>query len=103
DTERGRRALASGIAEAAGELECDTVVMLDVGGDVLAHGAEAGLASPLCDAIVLSSGLFLGRAPGKPGSGIDFSGDVIGAVYGPGCARALAPHQAREQGTPLQS
>ena len=103
DINRGPRALAIGIAEAAAELECDTVVMLDVGGDVLAHGAEAGLASPLCDAIVLSSGLFLGRAPGKADSGIDFSGDVIGAVYGPGCDGELAPDEVLERVTALQS
>ena len=41
------------------ELGCDAIVLLDVGGDVLAHGDEPGLASPLCDAIVLAAGLFL--------------------------------------------
>ena len=72
DITSGPQALATGLAEAAGELECDAVVLLDVGGDVLAHGNEPGLASPLCDAIVLAAGLFLSR-----------SSEVIGAVYGP--------------------
>src|ERR671919_260594 len=55
DITRGPAALAAGIAEAAGELGCDAVVLLDVGGDVLAHGSEPGLASPLCDAVVLAA------------------------------------------------
>ena len=71
DITRGARATAEGIAAAAGELGCDRVVMLDVGGDVLAHGDEPGLASPLCDAIMLAAALELG--------------DAIAAVYGPGC------------------
>src|ERR671935_1930324 len=65
DITRGPAALASGLAEAAAELGCDTVVLLDVGGDVLAHGDEPGLASPLCDSIVLAAGLLLARGAGR--------------------------------------
>ena len=36
-------------------LGCDLVVLLDVGGDVLAHGDEPGLASPLADAVLLAA------------------------------------------------
>jgi hypothetical protein len=92
DITRGPQALATGLAEAAAELECDAVVLLDVGGDVLAHGEEAGLASPLCDAIVLASGLFLGRSTG-----------VVGAVYGPGCDGELTPDEVLQRITELQS
>jgi hypothetical protein len=92
DITRGPQALATGLAEAAAELECDAVVLLDVGGDVLAHGDEAGLASPLCDAIVLAAGLFLAR-----------SNEVIGAVYGPGCDGELTPDEVLERITALQT
>jgi hypothetical protein len=92
DITSGPQALATGLAEAAGELECDAVVLLDVGGDVLAHGNEPGLASPLCDAIVLAAGLFLSR-----------SSEVIGAVYGPGCDGELTPDEVLERITALQS
>ena len=92
DITRGPQALATGLAEAAEELDCDAVVLLDVGGDVLAHGDEAGLASPLCDAIVLAAGLFLSR-----------SHEVIGAVYGPGCDGELTPDEVLERITALQS
>jgi hypothetical protein len=92
DITGGPQALATGLAEAAGELECDAVVLLDVGGDVLAHGNEPGLASPLCDAIVLAAGLFLSR-----------SSEVIGAVYGPGCDGELTPDEVLERITALQS
>jgi hypothetical protein len=92
DITPGPQALATGLSEAAAELGCDAVVLLDVGGDVLAHGAEAGLASPLCDAIVLAAGLFLGK-----------SSEVIGAVYGPGCDGELTPDEVLQRITELQS
>ena len=37
------------------QLGCDLVVLTDVGGDVLAHGDEAGLGSPLADAVCLAA------------------------------------------------
>jgi hypothetical protein len=92
DITRGPQALATGLEEAASELGCDTVVVLDVGGDVLAHGDEPGLASPLCDAIVLAAGLFLAR-----------SREVVGAVYGPGCDGELTPDEVLQRITELQS
>jgi hypothetical protein len=88
----GPRALAAGLAEAARELGCDAIVLLDVGGDVLAHGDEPGLASPLCDAVVLAAGLFLAR-----------SAEVIAAVYGPGCDGELTPDEVLGRVTELQS
>ncbi len=91
DITGGPQALAAGLTEAAAELECDAIVLLDVGGDVLAHGDEPGLASPLCDAIVLAAGLFLAR-----------SSEVIGAVYGPGCDGELSPDEVLQRITELQ-
>jgi hypothetical protein len=92
DISGGPQALATGVAEAAAELDCDAVILLDVGGDVLAHGNEPGLASPLCDAVVLAAGLFLAR-----------STEVIAAVYGPGCDGELTPDEVLERITALQS
>lgn len=92
DITGGPQALASGLEEAATELDCDAIVLLDVGGDVLSHGDEPGLASPLCDAIVLAAGLFLAR-----------STEVIGAVYGPGCDGELTPDEVLQRITELQS
>jgi hypothetical protein len=51
----GPAALADGLAAAAAELESDLIVFVDVGGDALAHGDEPGLASPLCDAVMLAA------------------------------------------------
>jgi hypothetical protein len=45
DPHDGPRAIAATLDAAAAALGCDTVVLVDVGGDVLAHGDEAGLAS----------------------------------------------------------
>ena len=101
DITRGPAALATGLAEAANELGCDTVVLLDVGGDVLAHGEEPGLASPLCDAVVLSAGLILARRSERADA--SWSGDLIAAVYGPGCDGELTPNEVLGRITELQS
>jgi len=60
------------LGAAARELGCDHVVLLDVGGDVLAHGDEPGLGSPLADAVLLAAA----PAVGMP---------VTLAVWGAGC------------------
>jgi hypothetical protein len=81
DPNPGPAAVAEGLARACAELDCDVVVLLDVGGDALAHGDEAGLASPLADAIVLAS------APALQAAGVT----VLGAVFGSGCDGELTP------------
>jgi hypothetical protein len=73
DVTLGPAAIAAGIAAAAAELGADLVVFLDVGGDALAHGDEPGLASPLCDALMLAAAARLEEPP------------VLGAIFGVGC------------------
>ncbi len=80
DINDGPRAVAGGIEAAAERLGCDRVILLDVGGDVLGTGAEPGLASPLCDAVMLASARYLPD-----------SMDVIGCVFGAGCDGELTP------------
>jgi len=75
DISGGPVALAGGLCEALRELDRDALVMVDVGGDVLAHGDEPGLGSPLCDAVLLAAGVAVADA-GWP---------VVGAVFGSGC------------------
>src|SRR3954451_14868101 len=58
DITGGPQALATGIAEAAKELECDAVPLLDVGAEELADGDALARATPLCDALVLAARLF---------------------------------------------
>lgn len=55
DPHGGPRALAAGLDAAADTLGCDLIALVDVGGDVLAHGDESGLASPLCDSLLLAA------------------------------------------------
>ena len=78
DITGGPAAVAGGIRAAATELGCDLVVLADVGGDAIAHGSEPGLASPLCDAVMLAAAPLL--APELP---------VIAAVFGSGCDAEL--------------
>ena len=72
DIHPGPAAVGAGLDAAARELGCDHVVLLDVGGDALAHGDEPGLGSPLADAMVLAA------APA-----IDLP--VTGVIWGTGC------------------
>jgi len=55
DPSGGPAAVARGLSAAARALDCDLIVLVDVGGDVLAHGDEPGLASPLADAVCLAA------------------------------------------------
>src|SRR5436305_13646190 len=54
DVHPGAAVVAHGLTQAIAQLEADLVVFVDVGGDVLAHGDEPGLRSPLCDAVMLA-------------------------------------------------
>jgi hypothetical protein len=92
DISRGPGAVADGLAAAAEKLGCDLCLLVDVGGDVLAHGDEPGLASPLCDAVMLAAGAELAsRLP------------TVGAVYGAGCDGELTPHEVLARITELAS
>jgi hypothetical protein len=59
DITAGAVGAAEGVTAAAAELECDLVVYADVGGDAIATGAEPGLGSPLCDAVMLAAAMRL--------------------------------------------
>jgi len=87
DPSGGPAAVARGLAGAAAQLRCELVVLLDVGGDVLAHGDEPGLASPLADAVCLAS------APALAAAGIA----VQLAVFGAGCDGELTPGEVLER------
>jgi hypothetical protein len=79
DPSPGPAAVADGLEAACDELAADLVVMVDVGGDVLGSGSEPGLASPLCDAVLLGAGVHLQRRGLR----------AIAAVFGPCCDAEL--------------
>jgi hypothetical protein len=80
DVTRGAAGAARGIAAAMERLDCDCLVGVDVGGDVLGRGDEEGLASPLCDAVMVAAML---SATGKEAA-------LLG-VIGAGCDGELSP------------
>jgi hypothetical protein len=84
DPNPGPAVIAAGLDAAAAHLDCDLVVLLDVGGDVLAHGHEPGLASPLADATVLAA------AP-------HMATPAIGIIFGIGCDGELTPAEVLER------
>jgi hypothetical protein len=88
DATLGPAALAEGIAAAADALGTDLIVFLDVGGDALAHGDEPGLASPLCDSLLLAAAARLADRGAPP---------VLGAVFGVGCDGELRSAEVLER------
>jgi hypothetical protein len=86
DVSDGAPGAARGIVAAAEEFGCDLAIHVDVGGDVLAHGDEEGLASPLCDAVMLAAAVEASsRVP------------AIAAVFGPGCDGELSAEEVLER------
>jgi hypothetical protein len=86
DVTRGAAGASRGIAAAMERLECDLLLGVDVGGDVLGRGGEEGLASPLCDAVMVAAML-----------GATGAGEAVMAVIGAGCDGELAPAQVLER------
>jgi hypothetical protein len=89
DATLGPSQLADGLATAAEVLGSDLIVFVDVGGDALAHGDEPGLASPLCDAIMLAAAARLADRAAAGGS----SPAVLGGIFGIGCDGELTPSE----------
>ncbi len=87
DPNPGPRRVAEGLLVAAERLGCDTIALVDVGGDVLAHGDEAGLASPLADSVLLAAAAHL------PADGPR----VVAAVFGAGCDGELTPAEVLQR------
>jgi hypothetical protein len=84
DANHGPAAIAAGLAGVSEALGCDLLVFVDVGGDVLAHGDEPGLASPLCDSVLLAAAVRLAARPAPK---------VLGAIFGIGCDGELTPDE----------
>ena len=78
DVTAGAAGAARGISAACAEFSCDVVVLVDIGGDAIADGSEPGLASPLCDAVMIAAG----SACGLP---------CLLGVLGAGCDGELQP------------
>jgi len=53
--DRGVQGVVQAVSSAAHLLDADAVIGIDVGGDCLAVGDEAGLRSPLCDSIMIAA------------------------------------------------
>ncbi len=87
DIARGAAAVAEGLARAAAGLDRDLIVLIDVGGDVLAQGGEPGLRSPLCDAVMLAAGGMLAAA-GHP---------MLLGIFGIGCDSELTAAEVLER------
>jgi hypothetical protein len=75
DVGRGAPRIADGLEAVAARLDADLLILVDVGGDVLGEGSEPGLASPLCDAVMLAAGARLARGGVR----------TVGAVFGACC------------------
>jgi hypothetical protein len=81
--QEGPAGIASSLDQVARRFERDLLVFIDVGGDVLAQGDEAGLRSPLGDSIMLAVAARLARAGHA----------VLGGIFGIGCDGELSPDE----------
>lgn len=79
----GPAPIAQSVAQAAPALGVDLFLFVDVGGDVLGSGSEPGLASPLCDAVMLAAAALLQQGGAA----------VVGAIFGPGCDGELTQEE----------
>ncbi|HEY8467200.1 MAG TPA: DUF1152 domain-containing protein [Solirubrobacterales bacterium] len=82
DITAGPEGASAGIEAAAARLGCDLVALVDIGGDAIAEGGEPGLASPLCDAVMIAAGAALPAARSR-----------FLAVLGAGCDGELTPRE----------
>jgi hypothetical protein len=108
DATLGPAAIADGLADAAAELGADLIVFIDVGGDALAHGDEPGLASPLCDSVMLAAAAHLAKRSVCPsGDAQQTSSEpdnlasapipVVGGIFGVGCDGELTVAEVLER------
>ena len=103
DATLGPAAIADGLATAAAALDADLIVFVDVGGDALAHGDEPGLASPLCDSLLLAAAAHLAKWAVCPngGEGASAGGSgavpVLGGIFGVGCDGEATPAEVFER------
>jgi hypothetical protein len=99
DATLGPAAIADGLAAAASELGADLIVFVDVGGDALAHGDEPGLASPLCDSLMIAAAAHLAKRSVCPGGGLpaEDAVPVLGGIFGVGCDGELTPAEVLER------
>jgi hypothetical protein len=73
DGERGVRGIHRQLGEIVSRMEVDRILIVDVGGDLLARGSEATLTSPTADAMILAAAAEL-RVPAQAvvvGMGLD--------------------------------
>jgi len=82
DVTGGPSGVARAIDDATAALGCDLVVLVDIGGDAIADGSEPGLASPLCDAVMIAGAMVCGARAG-----------AMLAVLGCGCDGELEPDE----------
>ncbi len=87
DPHPGSAAIADGLGEAADGVDADLIVLIDVGGDALAHGHEPGLASPLCDSLMLAAAARLQ----------DAGRNVLAGVFGVACDGELTVEEVMER------
>ena len=86
DITGGATGAAAGIRAAAAEFGCDLVMLVDIGGDAIAAGDEPGLASPLCDAVMIAGGAQ---------AAADL--DCLLCVLGAGCDGELRPTEVLDR------
>lgn len=102
DFEEGADGLTGQLQRLAKSLEVDNLIVVDVGGDIVAQGAEPGLRSPLADSLTLAAALQvdipMAVAVLGPGADGELSeGEVFGRLteIGSGTAERITAEDVR--------
>lgn len=76
DIDAGVVGLSAQIIRAAQVFEADEIIVVDVGGDILARGDEAGLRSPLADSVALAAAVDTGLPTAVLVAGVGMDGEL---------------------------
>lgn len=76
DLSRGAQGVEAQLAELYQHYRCRSVLIVDVGGDILATGDEEGLSSPLSDSLVLAGASGFGRNSVVAVTGLGLDGEL---------------------------
>ncbi|MBY8856061.1 DUF1152 domain-containing protein [Nocardia sp. CA2R105] len=79
EADEGAVGLSALIARAATAFDADGIVVIDVGGDILAEGHEVGLRSPLADSLALAAAVRTGIDTRVVVAGIGMDGELSAA------------------------
>ena len=101
DPEGGTHALRDQLDALMTHLATPDLTLVDVGGDILARGGEAGLRSPTADSMALAAAYATGRCRAALAVGLGLDGELTEREWRAACRNASESGARLEQPRPL--